>query len=215
MNAGTGLKGNSMGMSPIGCKADISSNTAKAIGKAVTNLLVESGANIATDALSENDINESIQRELQNTRQNTADGVQKLKRALKCKKLSRGIRTFRVKLNANSNQDLCKKKKKRRNYSYVQEFSIHKKDYSRFRDLCISKFQNDNVKEHNELIEKVQKYFKQVHCKEMTFELMNKTIEEYEMKYERNEVGEEGEQSEMKRTRESSKEMYGHIVNIL
>ena len=55
---------------------------------------------------------------------------------------------------------------------------------------------NDNVKEHNELIEKVQKYFKQVHCKEMAFELMNKIIEEYEMKYERNE---EGEQRKMKR----------------
>ena len=55
---------------------------------------------------------------------------------------------------------------------------------------------NDNVKEHNELIEKVQKYFKQVHCKGMAFELMKKTIEEYEMKYERNE---EGEKSKMKR----------------
>ena len=178
-------------------KEAITSNAAKAIGKAVTNLLVESGANIATDALSRNDINESIQRELHNKRQNAADGVQNLKRALRCKKLSRGIRTFRVKLNANSNQDLCKKKKKRRNYSYVQEFSIHKKDYSRFRDLCISKFLNDNVKEHNELIEKVQKYFKQVHCKEMAFELMNMIIEEYEMKYERNEVSEEGEKKRM------------------
>ena len=140
-------------------------------------------------------VNESMQRELQNARQNVAVGIQNLKRGLKWKKISRGLRTFRVKLNANSNQDLCKKKK-RRNYSHVQEFSIHKKDYSRFRDLCISKFLNDNVKEHNELIEKVQKYFKQVHCKGMAFELMKKTIEEYEMKYERNEVGEEGEQNE-------------------
>ena len=30
----------------------------------------------------------------------------------------------------------------------------------------------------------------------MAIELMKKTIEEYEMKYERNEVGEEGEQNE-------------------
>ena len=52
---------------------------------------------------------------------------------------------------------------------------------------------NDHVKEYNELIEKVQKYFKQVHCKGMAFELMKKTIEGYEMKYEWNEVGEEGE----------------------
>ena len=167
----------------------------KAIRKAVANQMVESGANIATDALMGNDINESMHRELQNTRQNAAVGVQNLKRALKCKKLSRGLRTFRVKLNANSNQDPYKKKKNICGYSYVQEFSILKKDYSRFRDLCISKFLNDNVKEHNELIEKLQKYFKQVHCKGMAFELMKKTIEEYEMKFERNKVGEGGEQN--------------------
>ena len=142
------------------------------------------------------DFNESVQRELQNTKQNAAVGVENLKRALQCKKPSRGLKTFRVKLNVNSNQDPYKKKKKISGYSYVQEFSILKKDYSRFRDLCISKFLNDNVKEHNELIEKVQKYFKQVHCKGMAFELMKKTIEEYEMKYERNEVGEEDEQNE-------------------
>jgi len=96
MNAGTGLNENLMGMSPFGCKADISSNTAKAIGKAVVNQLVKSGANIATDALIRNDVNESVQRELQNTRQNADVGILNLKRALKCKKLSRGIRTFRV-----------------------------------------------------------------------------------------------------------------------
>ena len=60
MNAGTGLNGNSMGMSPIGCEAAITSNTAKAIGKAVANQLVEGGANIATDALMGNDVNESV-----------------------------------------------------------------------------------------------------------------------------------------------------------
>ena len=75
MNAGTGLNGNSMGMSPIACKAAISPNAAKAIGKAVTNQLVESGANIATDALMGNDVNESIQREVQNTKQKAAVGV--------------------------------------------------------------------------------------------------------------------------------------------
>ena len=176
-------------------KAAISSNAAKAIGKTVANQLVESGANIATDALMGNDVNESMQRELQNAGQNVAVGIQNLKRGLKCKKISSNFKNFKVELNAISNQDSCKKKK-RRNYSHVKEFSIHKKDYSRFRDLCISKFLNDNVKEHNELIEKVQKYFKQVHCKGMAFELMKKTIEEYEMKYERNEVGEEGEQNE-------------------
>ena len=67
-------------------KEAITSNTAKAIGKAVANQMVESGANIATDALMGNDINESMYRELQNTRQNAAVGVQNLKRALQMKR---------------------------------------------------------------------------------------------------------------------------------
>ena len=86
MNAGTGLNGNSVGMSPIGCKAAISPNAAKAIGKAVANELVESGANIATDALMGNDVNESMQREVQNARQNTAVGVKNLKSGLQQKR---------------------------------------------------------------------------------------------------------------------------------
>ena len=138
MNAGTGLNGNSMGMSSIDCKAALNRACVHGVGASVP---------------MGNDINEYIQRELQNTQQKADVGILNLKSGLQCKKRSRGLKTFWVKLNANSNQDLCKKKKKRRNYSYVQEFSILKKDYSRFRDLCISKFLNDNVKEHNELIE--------------------------------------------------------------
>ena len=61
-------------------KRVVTSNTGKAIGKAVKNQLVESGANIASDVLMGNDVNESIQRELQNTRQNAAIGIQKIKR---------------------------------------------------------------------------------------------------------------------------------------
>ena len=67
-------------------KAAITSNVAKAIGKAVTNQLVESGANIATDALMGNDVNESIQRGLQNTKQKAVAGVQNLKRQIKQKR---------------------------------------------------------------------------------------------------------------------------------
>ena len=67
-------------------KEAITPNTTKAIGKAVANQMVESGANIATDALMGNDINESMYRELQNTRQNAAVGVQNLKRALQMKR---------------------------------------------------------------------------------------------------------------------------------
>ena len=61
-------------------KRVVTSNTGKAIGKAVKNQLVESGANIASDVLMGNDVNESIQRELQNTRQNAAIGIQQIKR---------------------------------------------------------------------------------------------------------------------------------------
>ena len=61
-------------------KRVVTSNTGKAIGKAVKNQLIESGANIASDVLMGNDVNESIQRELQNTRQNAAIGIQKIKR---------------------------------------------------------------------------------------------------------------------------------------
>ena len=67
-------------------KAAITSNAAKAIGKTVANQLVESGANIATDALMGNDVNESVQREVQNARQNAAVGVQNLKRGLQQKR---------------------------------------------------------------------------------------------------------------------------------
>ena len=67
-------------------KRAITSNATKAIGKAVANQLVESEANIATDALMGNNINESVQRELQNTRQNAAVGVQDLKRGIQQKR---------------------------------------------------------------------------------------------------------------------------------
>ena len=67
-------------------KKAITSKTAKAAGKAITNQLVESGANIASDALMGNDINESFQRELVSGRQNAAIGVQNLKRSLQQKK---------------------------------------------------------------------------------------------------------------------------------
>ena len=67
-------------------KKVITSNAAKTAGKAIANQLVESGANIATDALMGNDVNESFQRELQAGRHNTAIGVQKLKRGIQQKR---------------------------------------------------------------------------------------------------------------------------------
>jgi hypothetical protein len=67
-------------------KKVIKSNAAKTAGKAIANQLVESGANIATDALMGNDVNESFQRELQAGRHNAAIGVQKLKRSIQQKR---------------------------------------------------------------------------------------------------------------------------------
>ena len=67
-------------------KKVITSNAAKAAGKAIANQFVESGANIASDALMGNDVNESFQRELQAGRKNAAIGVQKLKRGIQQKR---------------------------------------------------------------------------------------------------------------------------------
>ena len=61
-------------------KRAVTSNTGKAIGKAVKNQLVESGANIASDVLMGNDVKESMQREVQNARQKAAIGIQQIKR---------------------------------------------------------------------------------------------------------------------------------------
>ena len=57
----------------------ITSNAAKTAGKAIANQLVESGANIASAALMGDNVNDSLQRELQAGRQNAVIGVQNLK----------------------------------------------------------------------------------------------------------------------------------------
>ena len=59
--------------------------TAKVFGKAITNELVESGANIASDALMGNDINESFQRELVSGQQKAIARAQRLKKYLNIK----------------------------------------------------------------------------------------------------------------------------------
>ena len=60
----------------------ITSNAAKTAGKAIANQLVESGANIASAALMGDNVNDSLQRELQAGRQNAVIGVQNLKNSL-------------------------------------------------------------------------------------------------------------------------------------
>ena len=67
-------------------KRAITYKAAKAAGNAIANQLVESGANIATDALMGNDVNESFQRQLQAGKQNAAIGIQNLKRSLQQKR---------------------------------------------------------------------------------------------------------------------------------
>ena len=67
-------------------KRAITSNAAKATGKAIAKQLVESGANIASDALAGNDVNESFQRQLQAGKQNAAIGIQNLKKSLQQKR---------------------------------------------------------------------------------------------------------------------------------
>ena len=66
-------------------KRAMTSNAAKASGKAIANQIVESGANIATAALMGNDVNDSLKRELEAGRQNAIMGVKKLKRTMELK----------------------------------------------------------------------------------------------------------------------------------
>ncbi len=61
----------------------LTSNAAKAAGKAITNQLVESGANIATAALMGNNVNDTLKRELEAGRHNAVIGVQNLKNSTK------------------------------------------------------------------------------------------------------------------------------------
>ena len=63
----------------------LTSNAAKAAGKAITNQLVESGANIATAALMGNNVNDSLKSELEAGQQNADMGVKKLKRTMELK----------------------------------------------------------------------------------------------------------------------------------
>ena len=64
-------------------KRAITSNSTKAAAKAIANQLVESGANIATDVIMGNNVNDSLQRELEAGRNNAIIGVQNLKNSLK------------------------------------------------------------------------------------------------------------------------------------
>ena len=135
-------------------KGVVTSNTGKAIGKAVKNQLVESGASIAGDVMMGNDIRESMQREVKNARQNAAIGIQK--------------------------------RKKRRGPSKFERFCSSESDYSKFKGLCILKYARDYAMGHDDLVEKVQKYFKNSYCKELAIEMVKKTTEAFEKKYGKN-----------------------------
>ena len=66
-------------------KKVITSNAARAAGKAITNQLVESGVNIATDASMENNVNGCLKRKLEAGQQNANMRVKKLKRTMELK----------------------------------------------------------------------------------------------------------------------------------
>ena len=66
-------------------KKVITSNAARAAGKAITNQLVESGVNIATDASMENNVNGCLKRKLEAGQQNAFMGVKQLKRSMELK----------------------------------------------------------------------------------------------------------------------------------
>ena len=61
----------------------LTSNAAKAAGKAITNQLFESGANISSAALMGNNVNDTLKRELEAGRHNAVIGVQNFKNSLK------------------------------------------------------------------------------------------------------------------------------------
>ena len=88
--------------------------------------------------------------------------------------------------NTRQNAAMGIQKKKGGGYSKFKKLCITKSDYSKFKDLCILKYARDYVKEHNDLVENVQKYFKNSYCKELAIEMMKKTTEAFEKKYGKN-----------------------------
>ena len=93
-------------------KKAITQKTAKAFGKAITNQLVESGANIASDALMGNDINESFQRELVSGRQKSyiARLVSRRKKAIAQNQRLKKYLNIKGEMELKENEKLLKKK---------------------------------------------------------------------------------------------------------
>ena len=88
--------------------------------------------------------------------------------------------------NARQNAGMGIQKKKGGGYSKFKKLCITKSDYSKFKDLCILKYARDYVKEHNNLVDNMQKYFKNSYCKELAIEMVKKTTEAFEKKYGKN-----------------------------
>ena len=86
--------------------------TAKVFGKAITNELVESGANIASDALMGNDINESFQRELVSGRQKSyiARLVSRRQKAIAQNQRLKKYLNIKGEMELKENEKLLKKK---------------------------------------------------------------------------------------------------------
>ena len=88
--------------------------------------------------------------------------------------------------NTRQNAAMGIQKKKGGGYSKFKKLCITKSDYSKFKDLCILKYARDYAMGHDDLVEKVQKYFKNSYCKELAIEMMKKTTEAFEKKYGKN-----------------------------
>ena len=78
------------------------------------------------------------------------------------------------------------KRKKRRGPSKFERLRSSESDYSKFKTLCFLKYARDYAMGHDDLVEKVQKYFKNSYCKELAIEMMKKTTEAFERKYGKN-----------------------------
>ena len=64
----------------------VKSNTGKAIGKAIKEQVIESGVNLAADALRGNNLNEGLNREVKSFKERGAEGLEQLQQSRRRKK---------------------------------------------------------------------------------------------------------------------------------
>ena len=67
----------------------VNSNTGKAIGKAIKEQVIQSGVNLASDALRENNLSEGLNREVNAVKERGAEGIEQLPQSWKKKSTER------------------------------------------------------------------------------------------------------------------------------